>query len=351
MKLLKFFFILIIGVITFSCETKVDINAPWRDITVVYGILNQHDTIHYIKVNKAFLGDASAYEMAQHSDSLNYESVNVTLEKYNLNTHNIVRVFDFKDTVLEKDPGIFATDNNKVYYYKGKILNDNENPEDFRYDLKIYIPERDKNVSASTYLIRDVNIITPPFTDYATVDFTRSSYEVKWETVEGARLYQLKVVFHYYELTDVDTTEHTIAMSFPTKTSISAKASNDGNQQLSNNISLDDFMNTLVQKIKVDPNVRRIVKKESFDFYIYTGSEDMYKYMQVSSPSNSIVQDRPFFTNINNGVGLFTSRSYTVREGKKMDRRTIDEIANNDKTRSLNFEDYENTSVFWANQK
>ena len=36
-----------------ACKTDFDINAPWKESAIVYGILNQNDTIHYIKVNKA----------------------------------------------------------------------------------------------------------------------------------------------------------------------------------------------------------------------------------------------------------------------------------------------------------
>jgi hypothetical protein len=347
MKKFKILIILPLLLFLFSCSTEVDINAPWKDITVVYGVLSQHDTIHYIKVNKAFLGDASAYEMAQQRDSLYYKNVIVTLEKVNVNNGNIERVFDFKDTIIDKKPGIFATDSNVVYYYKGKILEDNENPADYRYDLKVYIPDKDKNVTSSTYLLSDVEIKNPPYTDYANIPLPYPSpYKVMWMSEKGARLYQLKIVFHYYELTATDTTEHSIEMSFARKTSINA----DGGQELSSSFSLDDFLNFLVQNIPVDPNVTRVVKRKTFDFYVYTGSEDMYKYMQVSTPTNSLVQDRPFFTNINNGVGLFTSRSYTARMGKKMNRKFIDEISDNPKTRNLNFEDYEASTYFWANQ-
>ncbi len=347
-KIKNIFLLSAIILAVFSCDTKVNINAPWKDITVVYGLLDQTDTIHYIKVNKAFLGDESAYEMAQHSDSLNYNQVNVTLKKVNLNNNSVVQVFSFRDTVVDKQPGIFATDNNKVYYYRGKILGDNESAEDYRYDLEVYVVDRNKTVTASTKLLKNVNILNPPYSDYVSIDFTAPSpYKVKWETSEGARLFQLKVRFHYYELTDSDTTEKTIDMSFAQKTSINSL----GGQELSNEISLNDFINFLKRNIPVDPNVTRVVKKEAMDFFVYSGSEDLYKYMQISSPSNSMVQDRPFFTNINNGVGLFSARTVTVREGKKLDRRTIDEISDNTETRDLNFMDYEESTYFWSNLK
>ena len=331
-----------------SCSTNVNINAPWKDITIVYGLLNQEDTIHFIKVNKAFLGDQSAYEMAQIPDSINYKEVKVTLKKVNVSNNNVVQVFNFRDTIVDKLDGIFATDNNKVYYYEGKILNDNENEDDLRYDLEIYIYDRNKTVTASTKLLNKVKIINPPYTDYVNINFAAASpYTVTWETSKGARLFQLKMKFHYYEINNNDTFEKTIDMHFSQKTSINSL----GGQELSNKISWEDFKNMLLLNIEENPNVTRVVKKEALDFFVYSGSEEMYKYMQISSPTNSLVQDRPFYTNINNGVGLFTSRTVTERIGKKIDRRTIDKITQDSETMRLNFLDYEASTYFWSNLK
>jgi hypothetical protein len=35
--------------------------------------------------------------------------------------------------------------------------------------------------------------------------------------------------------------------------------------------------------------------------------------MEVTEPSNSIVQDRPQYSNINNGVGIFSARAHAVK--------------------------------------
>ena len=51
-----------------SCETDFEVNAPWRDITIVYGLLNQKENPHVIKINKAFLGEADVNDMAQIRD-------------------------------------------------------------------------------------------------------------------------------------------------------------------------------------------------------------------------------------------------------------------------------------------
>ena len=38
------------------------------------------------------------------------------------------------------------------------------------------------------------------------------------------------------------------------------------------------------------------------------GTEDLDTYLKVNEPITGIVQQRPVFTNINNGIGIFSSR-------------------------------------------
>ena len=66
-----------------SCETDFNVNADWEEVTVVFGLLDQSQDRQYIRINKAFLGNESAYVMASVSDSLNYnpDSLEVKIEK------------------------------------------------------------------------------------------------------------------------------------------------------------------------------------------------------------------------------------------------------------------------------
>ena len=56
----------------FSCKNTLEVNAPWKETTVVYGLLNVHDTVQYIKINKAFLGNGNEMSFAKVADSINY---------------------------------------------------------------------------------------------------------------------------------------------------------------------------------------------------------------------------------------------------------------------------------------
>jgi len=47
-------FIFTIPCIFVSCETGFNAIADYKEIAIVYGVLNQEDTIHYLRINKAF---------------------------------------------------------------------------------------------------------------------------------------------------------------------------------------------------------------------------------------------------------------------------------------------------------
>ena len=84
----KYSSLLILAVILFSlasCKKTLTVNAEWKDVTVVFGLLDQTESVHYVKVTKAFLGPGDALQFAAISDSSNYDSLSlqVYMQEYN----------------------------------------------------------------------------------------------------------------------------------------------------------------------------------------------------------------------------------------------------------------------------
>ena len=66
-----------------SCSKDFNSNAPYRDATIVYGILDASEGVQYVKIYKGFLTDGNAYEAAQIYDSLYYfDKITVDMEEY-----------------------------------------------------------------------------------------------------------------------------------------------------------------------------------------------------------------------------------------------------------------------------
>src|SRR3954468_13167502 len=66
-----------------SCETDFEVNAPYKEIIVIDGLLNVYDSQQSVRVSKAYLGKGNSLEMAQVSDSINFVDIlDVYMERY-----------------------------------------------------------------------------------------------------------------------------------------------------------------------------------------------------------------------------------------------------------------------------
>ena len=73
------------------------------------------------------------------------------------------------------------------------------------------------------------------------------------------------------------------------------------------------------------------------DFMFTVGSEDLSTYMDVTEPSMTIIQERPPFTDIVNGIGLFSARTVKSVDSLLFSTFTLDEIKTNQYTKKLGF--------------
>ena len=150
----RFLFVLLTVLLFNSCSTKVDVNADYQDITVVYGLLNQNDSIHYIKINKAFIVDNNAYVMATDPALSNYNpsDLDVYMEEWENGQH--VSTFSFDTTsIYNKEPGIFYYPNQYVWKAAHKLNPNNSNyNNEFEYKLFVLNKTTGKIISSSTSL-------------------------------------------------------------------------------------------------------------------------------------------------------------------------------------------------------
>ena len=329
---------IILIVISFSCSTDFDINAEWKDVPVVYSVLNQSDAVHYIKINKSFLGGLSAYEMAQTSDSLFYGDLEVYIDKYV--NHTLSKTFTFtKTTDIQKDTGIFANDKNIIYKNEEDLISSSDKIEDCVFKLKIINPKNGKEIIGETKLIDDLNIIRPQ-SGPLQMNFSiyESNYKVEWSSATNAKQYNTVVKIHYFELPDntEDTTDYYIYWHLPSK--IDESNARTLNVEYQNS----GFYNTIASNVSVKPsNIRRYLSKvDPVTFMFSMANNDLFTYIEVSSPSNGIVQEKPEFTNLENAIGIFAARS-SKELIKKVRYQTIDSLANGIYTKKLNFANYD----------
>ena len=337
-KLLFFGLLVILGWSLVSCETDFDTTAKYKDITVVYGIIDQKTPVQYIKINKAFLSETDVLTYATDPDSNLYlHDLEVWIEEWTAGGDS-VRKYDLSDTTivygpdgssLYKEPGLFY--NTEQVLYKWTLpqtpvgyeilflggdtleqiplyLNDNH-----IFKLKIRNPKNGKLISSETPLVKKFDITDPRFGK--TIQFLEDPVQPKtfsWIDTENAGKFEFELKFNFRELNN---SGDTIARS------ITLTKATAGSQSTGSEISVfywdDNFYNSCISLIPYQDVNRenQVVERytDLIEIIVKAAEEDFALYLDVNEPSSSIVQDRPQYTNVENGIGIFSSRNYRVK--------------------------------------
>jgi hypothetical protein len=310
MKLRLFLlFTLFLPLFFLACETDFDITSDYQDITVVYGLISQNDSVHYLKINKAFLGKGNALVFAKEEDSMSYHNdLEVKIEE--LKGEVVTNTFYFDTTTItNKEQGIFYYPEQRVYsaYY--------EIPSDYSsktYRLQITNTKTGKVITANTALIYDFSFSTPR-PGQPVMNFTSEyAQKIEWKSAKNGKRYDVTLRFWFDELLkgNPDTLARYVDWALGTEKSRGIS----GGQSMELQYKPEGFFNMVNTKIPYkagnelseDQVLARLVNRAEVIFDV--SGDDLNTYMEVNEPSSGIVQDKPEFTNINNGIGLFSSR-------------------------------------------
>jgi hypothetical protein len=315
-----------------SCKTDIDVIAPYKEMAVVYGLLDISQPIQYIKINKVFLGKGDAYAMAQNPDSSNFvpEDMVVTLDKYS--NENFIGSIPLFDTVLPGgSEGNFSKQNNIIYYTKELLQND------LLYKLKIENKKTGYKAESKTNIINNISIPTggSAYSFVGTDNKYTPNNSIEWNSQKNGKIYELTFRFHYKEyLTGGDTVFKFVDWVFtPQYTSTT-----EGGIPIKKSIKGEEFFTFLKSKKEQnfsDNSKKRIAWRGQI--FVTAAGEDFQVYKDLNAPFNSNFQEKPIYTNITNGLGLFSSRVTTFGNQKPFNSNTINEIVNGKYTNDLGF--------------
>jgi hypothetical protein len=316
-KILTLFLFLLF--FTWSCEEDFNMNASYQDISVVYGLLDPGEDTVYLKINKAFLGEGNVLEMAKIEDSSIYAN-NMAAYIEEWENGNFIKAYQLDSiTTSNKEEGDFYNPYQIIYYtpYLPAASRD--------YMLKLFIGSRE--ITSTTHLVNDF-AINKPSAGSKFIQFRKGTTgEVEWTSAKYGKRYEILIRIKYKEVlfNSPDTVYRYADWGMGTKKSVTAK----GGEDLKVSYNNDAFYIFIGNKIPyTDPSVENNVKERytnDVDFIIACAAEELNTYMEVNEPSNSIVQERPEYTNISNGIGIFSSRYKNIRT-KKVHPETIETI-------------------------
>ncbi len=322
-----------------SCTTDFDIAADYQETTIVYGLLNNNDSIQYIKINKAFLDkNKGALLVAQDADSLYHQSVlAVVLEEWKnsvlINSYPLNKI-DGSDDNLIKENGIFASSPNFLYKTTAPIL-ENTDDDTYLYKLKISNTKNGQLVSAETPIVGRITNIRPSQSlpgNWA----SKSPYNIRWKSAENGKVYELRIIFNYTEKSKLTSIVDSLSLEWKIFSDIKSDDV-EGKEAMSYQIESKNLFYFLNANLITDATVDR--EAISIDLIFYIGGETLNTFIEVTQANTGITQMQinPDYTNINNGMGIFSSRYDTTISNIPFSDAARDSFACGEITKHLNF--------------
>lgn len=325
---MKWFFALILAAsLLTSCDNELVVTDTWKDIPVVWGLLSKSDTAHYIRVEKAFLDPTtSALEIAQRPDSLYYEDATVTLTRISSGqVFTLTRVNGDLEG-YPRDSGIFASIPNYLYKIKADQLNLVVGE-----DYKLTVDRNDNKplVTAETVVLPKPVLRNP--VPGAMLSFRRnSSFTIQWNEIPEAGVYDVLIHFHYRERSP-ETGAFYVPKSFEWVVQ---------RNLLDREVKIDDgteFYTAVKANIAENSEATRLF--DSLDIIVWAGGKELAQFIEIAQANFGLTstQDIPTFTNLSEGVGIFSSRNVSVYSGFQINDQTLDSLRDGSITKDLNF--------------
>jgi hypothetical protein len=312
--------LMLLTVLFSSCSEKIDLIGNFQETAVIYGLLDQADTLHYIKITRAFIGPGDAMQIAQIADSSYFDQVDATITE-ELNG-SVTRTWQLKDTLIQdkNTNGVFYGPIQKVYYFKTLATGQNEvqvispNPnetslnKDAIYKLKVILNNGEFEVNGETELAS--GLTTTASSQNFTFKFSDNPGEYVSTSVAASStgncfVVNTKLEIQYNEYIGNNKT----LKSFDWNLGEVDVVPNSSRTFVALG---ETFYDLMISKVVNDPQITRRTFN-GIRITLVGGAEELYNYMVVNKPSSTLAQTKPSYTNlsVSNGkrvVGIFSSR-------------------------------------------
>ena len=328
--------LLLVGCMTafFSCSTDVELYADYKDIPVVYGIINTLADTNYVKITKAFCGSndelINANEVALIYDSSNYPE---KLEAYIIELKGAYgqayqptgrKIILDTLTIHDKEEGIFYSPDQTLYYTTEKF---NSGWHKYKYKLVIVKPNGDTVTATTVPIGKDLDILS----NFVTFQSEPTDTEGKLSFVadEEAYLYEIKMKFNYREQHPGQPMENkSVSWTYNARTisffERNPKIENGYFHHYSKNILFDALAEAIGSDTvwnEAHPNVTRYI--DDFEVSVSAVGRELYESYEISQAmNNGLMTSFSGYTNIEGGYGLFSS-CITIEKKPKLNNRAL----------------------------
>ena len=300
---------LIITAVSFnSCKEDIELVGSYKETAVIYALLDQSESIHFLKINRAFIGPGNALEIAKIPDSSYFKNLEGTITEYMNDV--VTNTWNLKDTLVDNKStnGIFYAPTQKLYYFKG-ALNDAAT-----YKLSVIVNKnttKEFEITGETKLVTNLSSAQSSQTSYFRF-FNTGVYKtdnIKTTPTGTGSAFRVNATLgiDFYEYDDSFSVLDSVSLTWN-----AGESEVQPNSSYSAAIAGQNFYELIRDNVTNNPLItHRQIK--SITIRLTGGSEDFNTYINSNKPSSSLAQTKPNFTNLSvtnnkNVIGIFSAR-------------------------------------------
>lgn len=312
---MKRFFLTIIALAALifnSCSNKVDLYCYDGDSTVVYAMLDSNADTNFFKITHSFVGDVSQLAHDYNANNYKYDEIEVTLSGiFDGNNQTQTLTLDTISKWIPYDPNsLFYSGCYQTYYFTTqKLLEGKE------YILNVLRKEDNVNITAKTTTINSFRFRKPVGNQILNFkDVKRGTIEWKvpeFPCISTAAYFEVTSYMHYKELMPgaTDTVSRYVYWPLGSGKAENLLTTQNNDTYYTMNYTPEALFTVVRDNQYLKENspvgVQRFFGK--FEIVISAVGEELYNYY-LAANSSSAIQDVPNYTNVENGVGIMSSR-------------------------------------------
>lgn len=287
-----------------ACDNTLDINAPWRETPVVFAVIDLGQDSQILRIQKTYQNDAnqSSNQAAQIADSLYLKNITVriSLDADTSKYKNFVRL------APRKEAGFFS---NQDSSYWGALAT-NWFTSGSRYQLKIHSNETGKDYIGTTDVVGKATIPQVTTIDLSNLNTPTFSFQINNVGSANSTMLDLYIRLSYNEVSVTNPQDSVVKyFDYYIRKSTTYASYSSSNYRYSAGVKKVDYLNALKRELTVNPNVRRTFNSLAFEVMAY--NRDYIDMQLTNAPSGSVIPKFGEYSNINNAIGVFASRTRT----------------------------------------
>ncbi|MGB0428195.1 MAG: hypothetical protein ACPGEC_04640 [Flavobacteriales bacterium] len=334
-----------------SCDNDLEIYSENSDLTYVYGLLNPVESDHYVRVLKTVQKEPADLSF----DDLYYTDDEITVYLDEFSGNNLVSSIEATPIIAEdKKDGPFPGPKQKYYkiHHDGLYKNP-ENPNTFSIRVEKHFGDEEIITNKEPFKL-EPNLNHPANADDALHFWvgslnTSKPFSLAWRRASkqsGRETADLNFYFSEENLTTntIDTVSFSVNLynDIPIKsaTTVSTTVSFTELVAKIKNALGKSESNIKRQFINMEKNADNQIISKSVDIDIWAASNELTIYESFLFSNDGITQDKPNYTNLDNAIGLFSSRFHLKTKINKpyyLSHKTLDSLACMSELRAYNF--------------